>query len=511
MKRFLAVVFVLLACVFLLPSSSAEKKVLDEREIRFYLEKMPADFRQEVEAFRCVLTPSEQYEFFTLPYDHLRRRWIDNYWEERDPIYTTGKNEVLEEHKQRVALAEKLFFIPRWPMWDQRGEVCIRYGLPTFRQIIPGEVDASGITPPGEIWYYALQDMYVLFEDSYSNGEYTYYLEKVNGPPSIRMDRIAGAIDGPLAVAGPAIVPPAPPSIYFDSQVDQFQKRVGKFFEMQKTTPATYRHMFEENRLPFVFSVDCFRGGEWKDRVDVNLEFEADLRAGAGGRKSSTYTATAIFWNTDREEAGRDVQSLEIPVSDGRTDSIRSMPAQLTCTLPPGFYHMAVTMEEGSSDRIASYRTDVACEDFESRTAVSDILFASSIRKTHRDSPYNRGALEVVPHPAHRYRRGDSVPLYFEVYNLSVNEQGIASYAVEYRIVPRGPAPGGWFDFARGGKPPIDISSVFRSSCSGPYDRVHIILESGNLWKGVFDVHVKISDERSAAEVERKASFTIIE
>jgi hypothetical protein len=172
---------------------------------------------------------------------------------------------------------------------------------------------------------------------------------------------------------------------------------------------------------------------------------------------------------------------------------------------------MAVTMEEEHSSRCVSYRTDVACDDFESKFAVSDILFARSIEQIHRDSPFNRGALEVVPHPARIYRRGTSIPLYFEIYNLNVNERNTASYTVEYRIVPQGPHKRGRLDFVRGGKAPIDIASSFRSSCSGPHDVVHIKLESDNLWEGTFEFHVKIVDELTHGEVTRSAAFTIIE
>jgi GWxTD domain-containing protein len=507
-----SILWILIAGVlFVYTTPTAEQNVLDEREIQFYLKNMHPELRREVEAFRCVLTPAEQHEFFTLPYDHLRRRWIDDYWKMRDPVYTTPENEVLQEHKQRVAIAESMFFKSSWPMWDQRGEVYIRFGPPSFRQFIPAEVERTGTSPPGEMWYYHQHDMYVLFEDSYSSGEYSYYMEKVKGPRGPGSDKTAGAIDGPLMVVGPGIVPPAPPSISYLSPFDQYQKRIGKFMEMKKTTPATFWHMFEQNRLPLVFSVDCFRGGEWMDRVDVNLEFEADLIAGYEKRKTSKYIATAVFWDIERKEVGRDEQTLEIPVADEVMDSTRHVPAQLTFTLSPGFYHMAVTMREEHSARVASYRTEVTCEDFESKLAVSDILFASFIRQTRRDSPFNRGALEVVPHPARRYRMGDSVPLYFEIYNMTVSGQSVASYTVEYRIVPLGPAKSGWLDFAKGDNDPVDITSSFRASCNGPNDVVHIKLESDNLWEGVFDFHVKIIDELSHAEVEREASFTIIE
>jgi hypothetical protein len=142
---------------------------------------------------------------------------------------------------------------------------------------------------------------------------------------------------------------------------------------------------------------------------------------------------------------------------------------------------------------------------------MSDILFARSIEQIHRDSPFNRGALEVIPHPARMYRRGASIPLYFEIYNMKESAGKVASYTVEYRIVPHEPPKRGWLDFARGGQAPIDIASSFQNSCSGPHDVVYIKLESDNLWEGAFDVQVKIIDELTHDEVTRKAAFTIVE
>ncbi|NIO29821.1 MAG: GWxTD domain-containing protein [Candidatus Latescibacteria bacterium] len=489
--------------------SIAREQRLDPKYVEFLLEQMPPEMRREVEALRCVLTPAELKEFLTLPYDFQQRRWINDYWDLKDPIFTTSENEIQIEHSRRVAYAESAFYIPKWPMWDQRGEVYIRYGPPDVRQIIPSKVTQVGLSRAGEYWYYSLHDMAVLFEDAFSNGEYTYYLERVKGPSGIRMKKIKDDIDAPMGKW--MEIPDPTPLIAFESAYDEYQEKQGKFYESIQKTPSTYRYDFDNHRLPFFFSVDNFRGGRGIDRVDVNVEFEANVSARTNRGKSSEYHAEAVFWDNRRDEVARRNQRISLPVAEAAVDSMRLMLTQLVVTLPPGFYHMAVTLEEGNTGRIASYKKDIVCEDFDSKLAISDILFAGKISPATRISPFNRGALEVIPHPIRRYLRTGSIPVYCEVYNLGVNAQGLSSYIVEYRIIRNSPKELSFWLSRSERKSTPDVSSSFRVAGHGPYDVVHIIVEAENLREGEFTFQVKIIDHVAAAEVAREAVFNIVE
>jgi hypothetical protein len=148
--------------------------------------------------------------------------------------------------------------------------------------------------------------------------------------------------------------------------------------------------------------------------------------------------------------------------------------------------------------------------DFESKLAVSDILFASAIRPAERVSPFNRGALEVVPHPSRRYQKSDPVPIYFEVYNLARDKNDMSSYTVEYQVVPHVP-----------GSPAVDrgketgagtvAASSFRMSGSGPYDMVSLSIDPKSTWEGAFDLRVTVTDDISGRTAARTAAFTISE
>jgi GWxTD domain-containing protein len=460
--------------------------------------------RWEIGSLQYVIYPAEVEELLAMTTDYSRRRWINNYWASRDPNYTTAENEMRQEHNRRVAFAQQNFYMPKWPGWDDRGEIHIRYGPPASRRTVNADVDRGGYTQPQEIWYYADYEMLVLFEDAYGRGVFTHFLEKVSGGYNIRMEKIGAGID---EFSGPRMTI-EPPTIATDSKTDNYRKMLNRFAELRTATPSTYPSNHERNQVPFVFEIGEFRGGDMVDRVDVNMEFVANF-APRGDRKSRTYRSTAVFWDTERKEVGRRAQNLEVPVVADATDSTRLMPVQLTFALEPGFYYMAVTLEEVGTRRFTSYKKDVTCRDLQSELALSDIIFASKVEATDQPSPFVRGALEVVPHPLRRYRAGAAIPIYFEVYNLNTTN-GRSLYTVEYRIVSLTPRAVGFWGRLRGKKRTLDVASSFESSGSDIHDTVNIALGSDNLWPGDWELHVKIIDG-AYREVTRESRFTIVE
>jgi GWxTD domain-containing protein len=499
------------ACTLLTPSPLAQRSG-DRGYVEFCLKHMSPLMRQEIQALRYVLTPFEFDEVLALSTDDDRRRWIDEYWSVRDPIFTTSENELRVEHDQRVAYARSEFFIPRSPMWDDRGEVFIRYGPPSYRLPIAPETGAERSTPRGEVWYYGDHDMVVLFEDVFSRGEFTSYIGKFRGASRTRANRIGDEIDDPVRHVPHPDDPIIPPDLALMAEYNQHIERIGKYYEMLESTPCVFSCDLPARQQPFVFSIDHFRGGQRIDRVDVNVELEADLRAASTSERTRKYTATAVVWDTRRNEVGRRESAVELTAlgGDGEAGPVRLVPLQIVFSLPPGFYHAAVTVEDRTLGKISSRRTDLTCEDFESKLAVSDLLFAASIEPTEEASPFRRGAWVVIPHPLRKYQRFGSIPVYFEIYNLAVGAGGASTYTVEYQIVRREPGDRGGRP-VRTKEPRPEFSSSFTQSTYGSLDVVHIALKSDNLREGAFDLRVKITDDVTRAVAAREASFSVVE
>jgi hypothetical protein len=115
----------------------------------------------------------------------------------------------------------------------------------------------------------------------------------------------------------------------------------------------------------------------------------------------------------------------------------------------------------------------------------------------------------VVPHPLRRYRHSQPVPVYFEIYNLEGDDDGLSRYEVEYRIVPSSGSKRSFWDFFEGTSPVV--SSRFKSSCYGTTDRVHISIDTDNLDPGSYDLLITVKDEMTQVVVYRKDTFTVVE
>jgi hypothetical protein len=218
-----------------------------------------------------------------------------------------------------------------------------------------------------------------------------------------------------------------------------------------------------------------------------------------------------VFWNRRGEEIARLARVDSIRTNPFAADSVAGVVNQLTTTLPPGTYRMAATVVEEGSGRFASARRNVNCYDMDGGVAMSDLALARSIDAARDGSPFNRGALEVVPRPSGQYRVGESVPVYFEVYHVGENGAGAHAYAVEYTIKPlSGGRRSLWARLLGRSETPLQIRSTFDAVAPGPHDMVRIFAGTRNLWPGEFRLEVAVTDEASSRRIVRETTFRLV-
>jgi GWxTD domain-containing protein len=97
-----------------------------------------------------IITNDERATFRGLSTDDERERFIQEFWERRDPTPGTPENEFKEEHYRRIAYANEHFQeaqgLAGWK--TDRGRVYITYGPPDEKESHPNA------TPPNEQWLY---------------------------------------------------------------------------------------------------------------------------------------------------------------------------------------------------------------------------------------------------------------------------------------------------------------------------------------------------------------------
>ncbi len=537
------------------------------------LRGMSPRMQRTIAGLSVLLNGYQMRQLLSLPSDSARAEWIDRFWRSKDPTPTTPENEMRREHELRVGVALRAFASRRWPGWDKRGEVFIRYGPPDIRARIPAEVTARRVHAPGELWYYRRHDMLVVFRDESLTGHYVYainalgavqdmtpelaeyliydtgrsldaiipaeYLEFYRDPeidPDVPNDvgSLREALQGPMPVRvirprmrgvteridenidpdARRITPENPSTVFLKDRVEE---KAARFEETLEKTPVAYPFNFDTDRFPFVFGVAQFRAGTNADRIEVDVEFPVEARDSLEVGATRIYDATAVLLDADYREVDRVERQVTVPVGD----EPRTMPAQLVFLQPPGYYRLAVSMREtrryaapvdssGSPyrRRRSAWRATVPRRDFDGELTLSDILFARRIAPVTGVSPFARGAIEVVPHPARRYAAGSRVPIYFEVYNLHTGVDGLTDWEVEYRIVPlRVERRHLWERFAEAA---TVVSSRFEGSGRSATEPIHVTIATDNLPPGTYEMLVRVTDRAWQSSVSRRATFRIV-
>jgi GWxTD domain-containing protein len=523
------------------------------------LARLEPRMQRQVASLQYLMNPYQLRQFFRLTGDDARLQWIQRFWAAQDPTPTTPKNEMKIEHYLRADIARADFARAQWPGWDTRGEVLIRYGFPDYRGKIEAEVTARKVHAPGELWYYRRHQMIVQFRDESLQGHYTYALTPLGDAQDISSElaefliydtkesiqeqippqyldfyrdaevnetgvewgpvrealiglepqrflrpRLGGTTEGMDEIVDPdwARSLPDNPAVVFDR--DQVKELASNFEGVLEDTPSSYPFNFAKTAFPFYFGVEQFRGGEGVIRAEVNLEFLVKPVEGAAER---TYVADVTVFDEGYRVVDQQTRELKLPLSV--SSAARLVPAQIVFSLPRRYYRVAVSMEDRDQKLSSAYKTTLSTRNFDHELAISDVLFAQKIAAVETTSPFARGALEVIPHPIRRYAVGSPVPVYFEVYNLGLDQGGVTDYEVEYRVVPHSPEKRGALDRFR--DEPTVFASRFKGSGYSANQPLHLTIQSANLKPGLYDFMVRIKDEYWQSIELRQATFRIVE
>jgi len=103
------------------------------------------------EDVRYIITDKERTQFKNLTNDKERDRFVEQFWERRNPSPGSAENKFKEEHYRRIAYANQ-HFAAKVPGWKtDRGRIYILYGPPDAMKDEPASDPAA---PPVQLWHY---------------------------------------------------------------------------------------------------------------------------------------------------------------------------------------------------------------------------------------------------------------------------------------------------------------------------------------------------------------------
>jgi GWxTD domain-containing protein len=172
----LAVVFVTTG-LCIATAAKAASQVASQQTTPENTQDLPVKYQKWLnEDVVWIIAPEERMAFSALTNDEERDKFVEQFWQRRNPVPGSSENKSKAEHYRRIAYANT-HFAASTPGWKtDRGRIYIVYGP-------PDEVDghpAAGDAKPFEFWrYHSIQergvdrkDVDMTFVDVCSCGDY---------------------------------------------------------------------------------------------------------------------------------------------------------------------------------------------------------------------------------------------------------------------------------------------------------------------------------------------------
>lgn len=179
---------------------------------------------------------------------------------------------------------------------------------------------------------------------------------------------------------------------------------------------------------------------------------------------------------------------------------------------PPGYYKLEVQLQDRLSGRQGRYRQIIELEKYQARSMkVSDLELAWRVTEDGPQDKFRKGELHVVPMPTRTYAKGQSIFVYYEIYNLKRDEFGQSRYQVEYTIAPKGKGVGGTVSRlvrTLGGKRE-KVLMGYEQIGTMDLETVYTELELGDREPGRYALEVVITDLNSKQTASKDALFVV--
>jgi Ca-activated chloride channel family protein len=138
------------AAAALAKARSERSGKMSRREQRAAIEKLPQPYQDWLAEVDVLITKEEKTAFLRLGKDYQRDAFIKRFWEVRDPIPGTPRNEFLDRWNERAEEAKARF----GSLADDRSRVLLLNGAPAATYVST----CSTLLWPLEAWFYAGSD-----------------------------------------------------------------------------------------------------------------------------------------------------------------------------------------------------------------------------------------------------------------------------------------------------------------------------------------------------------------
>ncbi|HMC83096.1 MAG TPA: GWxTD domain-containing protein [Candidatus Polarisedimenticolia bacterium] len=449
---------------------------------------------------RCLVTEDEEKQFKTLQTDEERGRFIQEFWERRDPTPGTPANEFEEFFWKRVAEADKRFVqTTESGAQSDRGQVFILFGLPTR------------IAPPGKNveWVYEKvpniipSSFHILFH-AVGAGNFLLLGRK-------EVDQIISQnlfLRG-LGEQARAIYAPPPPEVAALPAAQAAPPPEAVPTEEQKILEAALAAGSLPSDLPLLVRTDIYEaiGGDSFVAITAGIPREA----ASGGplvvfaRVIPEGDATPVTLAAADSFSGADPENGD-PAS-------RHLLFQGGTGLHPGRYSLVVGVRNPQSGKVGMVRQPLEVPSYSGGFAWSTLTLTRKLERLPappsvaggKKVPFVLGAFRVVPCLEPVLKQGADMAWYFQIYNASPDPvTGRPNLTIQYDFLLQ----------QKGEYRQVTAPQVFRNRESQveafSFPLVKPTEKQKGWVAGNYKLVIKVTDEVSKASVSQELLFSVV-
>jgi GWxTD domain-containing protein len=473
---------------------------------QLFLEAQPIATKEELAAWKKNSTTKDQLQF------------LSRFWKSRDPNLVDAVNERLVEHYRRIVHARAYYKKIRPPYFDDRGFVYIRMGPPD--KTFAGTIDES--------WVYESTDDHFDFVDV---GQGAYEIRPLTDAlrPGISpverfgdlyemlnarrnyhndYDRLANKMKNAVESMSPERSSKQTMNVLANSVLRIEQELSSQSFSQSVKEKFDFNTGAEP--LPINASFASFRSTN-TSRLDFyymipvqKLKFMPIENV----YDKSFLTVKARIFDTTYQEMNYLEREYRVTHIDSTSQLEYFIIDELRSLLKPGTYLLALDIRNNLNDKIGIYKITLNVRDYASdQLVVSDIELSSSVSHQVIIDKFIKPdtKLRVVPNPAGLSLKSKPLTIYYEIYNLTLDNDGRSSYEVSYAIES---ASGKNF-FARLFSAKSRIVSTTVKTANSTTEREYIAFDISELPEGSAVLTVKVTDLLSKRSAVSKTELKI--
>jgi len=489
-----------------------------------------------------IITDDERRAFKQLSNDEEREKFIEAFWDRRNPNPDSEDNEFKDEHYRRIEYAND-HYAAGMPGWrTDRGRIYIVYGPPDEVESHPSggqyerpieEGGGETSTYPFEKWRYRHIDnigeqVEIEFVDDCMCGAYEMTMDRsrkdallmVPGAGLTMYEQMGMANKADRFSHGGLERLGVSPMDQTSNQAKQFE-RLEQYAKLNSAPAIKFKDLEEVvrskityNAMPFDVRTDYVK--ITNDTVLVPVTVQLRNRDITFTDKDGVQHGVVNIFGRLTSISGKVAQTFEDTVMADVPSELLAREAEnykvywKAVPLRPGRYKLDVVVKDVNGDRVGTWSRGLEVPDYsDEKLANSTLIVADDVEPVPTTSVgtgmFVIGTTKVRPRvaPLNKpavFKRGQKVNFWMQVYNLSVDDKTHKPSATfEYDVVNTAT-----------NKPIVHaVDSSDKMGNVGEQVTLHKALASTNLDPGVYKIEIKVSDNISKQTVGPSATFAV--